>query len=336
MKFREYIGVRLILAAITGFIMLSAIFFVLHILPGDPVIAMIGDRATPKQIEEVRRAWGLDKPLYIQYFNYITNLVKGDFGVSYVTKGSVIKRLAKSWGPTLELTIGAILISLLFGIPMGITSAIKKFSIVDKLIRSTSFFLYAIPSFWAGLILQLVFAVYIGIFPVTGRASATLSLTRITGIYVLDSLLTLNFNALVDTLTHLVLPSIALSIAWAPLFSELTRSALISELNEEYITTARAKGLSERLVVTKHALRNALLPVVTIIGLSFSGLLGGTIIIETIFGIPGLGMLLITALLSRDYPIIQGVLTIYCIAVIIIGVIIDILYGLIDPRVRLT
>lgn len=334
MKFSTYVVVRIFMGVVMLFILLLTIFFVMRILPGDPVLAMVGEKAPQKEIERIRQILGLDKPIHIQFIIYVKEMLRGDFGESFLSTRKVSDELFDAFPTTIELTIGGLLIGIIFGIPIGIIGAIKKGSIYDHFNRLFTFWTYSMPVFWLGLLFQLFFGVYLGILPITGRSSANIMINRITGLYTLDSIITLNYQGFIMSIKYLALPSITLGIVILPIISRISRASMLEQMKEEYITTARAKGIPENVVVYRHALRNALIPIVTVISMAFAGLLGGSILVETIFSFPGLGRLLITALLRRDFPIVQAVVFFYASIVIIVNIITDILYGFLDPRVR--
>ena len=312
----------------------TIVFFVMHVIPGDPIRAVVGAKAPDWYVEELRYKLGLDKPIHIQYVDYLRNLLRGDLGDSIYSHRPVTYELRYAFPATLELTTAATILSVAVGIPLGVISARNREKPIDFGIRILSLIGFSIPIFWLGLIFQLVFGVYLGILPIEGRYSAILKPTRITGLATLDSILTGNFTALIDSLLHLVLPSVALATFVGTVVSRISRANMIETLNEDYITTARAKGLSESAIIYKHALRNAILPVITVIGMYYALLLGGAVITETIFSFPGMGKLLLDSVLRRDYPMIQGCIIGFALVVLIVTTVIDILYAFLDPRVR--
>jgi len=235
---------------------------------------------------------------------------------------------------TLENTIVGLSVAIILGIPSGIASALKRQKIIDHLLRVFSLGIYSVPTYVLGMFLQLLIAVYLGWLPVTGRSSYAVFHSHITGLYVLDDLLTLNFIGLLDSFGYLALPGLTLGLGLMPLISRIGRASIIETLNEDYVTTARAEGFPESQVIYKHALPNALLPIITVVGMSFAGLLGGSVLTETIFSLPGLGRLFMTSLYNRDFPLIQGVVVVYSLIVVTSNTLIDILYGILDPRIR--
>lgn len=334
MKISTYIAVKVLMAIPMVLILLSVVFFVMRILPGDPIGMMVGEKTTAEEIARIRHLLGLDRPLHEQFFSYIHKMLTGDFGKSLVTMRPIMDELMDAYPTTIELTILAALIGVVIGLPMGIVSALKKDSIVDQFCGVFTFGTYSMPVFWLALLFQIFFALQLRILPVSGRIPVTMNIQRVTGLYTLDSLLTLNFNGFVESIRYLLLPSITLALIILPRISRIARANLLDQMSEDYVTTARAKGVPERTIVYRHALRNAFLPIMTAISLSVSGLLGGTVLIETIFSLPGLGRLLVAGLLDRNFPLVQAVVFIYAIVVVVINTVTDILYSVLDPRVR--
>jgi len=325
---------RIVTAIIMIFLLFSMVFVILHILPGDPAVAMLPEQAPPEAIEKLREELGLNKPLYVQYFDYLHRILRGDLGVSWYTHRPVINEILYALPATVELSILGMTIGVALGIAFGIISSLKRGKLPDHIIRVFTLIYYSMPIFWLGPMFQLVFGLYIGVAPIQGRISTGLIPTRITGLLVLDSVLAGDIRALVSTLHHLLLPAVILGIYLGTTIGRITRGELINVLREDYIVTARAKGLTEKEIVYSHALRNALLPVLTVIGLQFATLLGGLIILETVFNFPGMGSLLIISLNSRDFPLLQGVLVFSSIWVGTITILVDIVYSLIDPRIK--
>ena len=334
MKLSTYTGVRVLMAIPTLFILLVVIFFLMRVLPGDPVAMMIGEKAPPQEIERVRHILGFDRPLHEQFFSYIRAMLTGDFGESLVTHRPVIGRLVDAYPVTLELAVLSIILGVALGIPMGIIGALKKGLIADHVLRVFTFGTYSMPSFWLGMIFQILFAWHLGILPVAGRLPATLNIPRLKGFVTIDSLLQLRFDWFAESLKYLLLPSLTLALSVLPRISRIVRSSVLDEMREEYITTARAKGIPERTIVYRHALRNALLPTLTVTGMTFAGLLGGVVLIEMVFSLPGLGRLLVDGLLNRDFPMVQAIVFVYAIVVVIVNTITDVIYAILDPRVR--
>jgi len=318
----------------TVVILLSTVFFMMHIIPGDPVRVMYGEELPEEYIQEVRHELGLDRPMYVQYIDYMKNFFRGDLGISFRYKIPVIKKIIDVYPVTLELTVFAMLLSVFMGVPLGILAALKRDSFFDHAVRALSLYLYSNPSFWTALLLQLIFGLWLGVLPISGRTPPSFAVTRVTGLLTLDSLLALDFNSFFKAISYLVLPSLSIALGSLPMLSRITRASLVDVLGEDYIKTARATGVPEIGIVYKHALRNALLPVITSIGFSFTWLLGGSTIIEQIFGLPGLGSLLITSLTGRDFNLIQGIIGVYAIVVVMLNTVVDVVYAMADPRVK--
>jgi peptide/nickel transport system permease protein len=312
------------------------VFTFLHLIPGDPAVVMAGERATPEQVAALREQLGLNQPLPLQYLIFLGNLLRFDFGTSIISGVPIAEEIRIRWPATFELSVGAMLVAVIVGIPAGVLAAVRKNSALDNLTMSGSLLGVSLPVYWLGLLLIYLFAVNLHWLPPSGRLSieAGFNFKPITGFYVLDALLQGNFKALQDVLAHLVLPALTLSTIPLAILARLTRSAMLEVLSQDYIRTARAKGLLERWVVFKHALKNALLPVVTIIGLQFGTLLGGAILTETIFSWPGIGSWIYEGILARDYPVVQGGVVFVAIAFVLINLLVDISYAFLDPRIQ--
>ncbi|MBD1807200.1 ABC transporter permease [Microcoleus sp. FACHB-SPT15] len=332
----RYIAKRLLnlLPVILGITLL--VFAFLHLIPGDPALTMLGDRATPQQVEALRERMGLNQPLPLQYFKFLWDLIRLDFGTSIITGVPIAEEIRIRWPATFELSVAAMLVASILGIPAGVLAAVRKNSFVDNLTMSGSLLGVSLPVYWLGLLLIYLFAVNLNWLPPSGRLSidAGFSFKPITGFYVLDALLRFDFKALQDVLKHLILPALTLGTIPLAILARITRSAMLEVLSQDYIRTARAKGLLERWVIFKHALKNALLPVVTIIGLQFGTLLGGAILTETIFSWPGIGSWIYEGILNRDYPVVQGGVVFVAVAFVLINLIVDLSYALLDPRIQ--
>jgi peptide/nickel transport system permease protein len=336
MRLLSYLVTRVLLTIPMLFVMLSLIFVVLRIMPGDPVSAMLGGHAPKSVIDEQKKKLGLDRPIGTQYLDYLGQLAHLDLGTSMVFDERVSAPIADKLPATIELTLAGLAVTLLVGVPLGAYAAQKRRSARDYGIRLYANVVYCIPVFWMGLLLQLLFGVFLGWFPISGRTSPRVDVSEFsrTGFYTLDSLLTGNLPAFGDVLWHLVLPAVTLGIVLSGIFVRLTRANMLDVLKSDYILAARARGLPERRVVYRHGLRNALIPVVTMLGLEFSLLLAGAILTESTFSWPGIGRLLLERIYLRDYPVIQGVIIIYTLLVSIVSLIVDLLYAAIDPRVK--
>lgn len=303
----QYILRRIAISILLIFGVMIIVFVMLRIaLPGDPAQLLAGDRATPELVEQIRKNLGLDRPVIEQFVIYVTNALRGDLGRSIKFREPVFDTIAKAFPFTVIITFLSVTTGSLIGIGVGVLTAVKRGTWIDKVAIVLVVFFYSIPTFWLGLMLILVFAVGLRLLPVQGA----------------------------DTWQHFVLPVITLSTGQSALIARLTRANMIETLSAAYVQTARAKGVSERRVVIGHALRNTLIPIVTIVGLSFAGLLGGAVITESIFGLPGVGRLAINAISDRDYPMIQGTVLLVAAAFVFINLIVDVLYVYVDPRIR--
>jgi peptide/nickel transport system permease protein len=312
------------------------VFAFLHLIPGDPAVVMAGERATPEQVAALREQLGLNQPLPLQYLIFLGNLLRLNFGTSIISGVSIAEEIKTRWPATFELSVAAMLVATIIGIPAGVLAAVRKNSAVDNLTMSGSLLGVSLPVYWLGLLLVYLFAVNLQWLPPSGRISidAGFNFKPITGFYVLDSLLQGDLRALQDVLAHLILPAITLGTIPLAILARITRSAMLEVLSQDYIRTARAKGLLERWVILKHALKNALLPVITIIGLQFGTLLGGAILTETIFSWPGIGSWIYEGILSRDYPVVQGGVVFVAVAFVLINLLVDLSYAFFDPRIQ--
>ena len=319
---------------------LCAITFILsRIVPSDPAASYLGPRPRPEQVEKVRVQLGLDKPLYIQFAYYMRNLLHGDLGESLRTHRPVLQGIWKHLPASLDLMITAILIALLVGVPLGVLSAKKENTTLDHLTRLFSVANVSVPSFWLAMIFQIVFFRWLGIFPIGGRIDTVVNLIspikQITGFYALDALITGNWVALKSVLSHLILPSITLAAYSTGLIARMTRSTMLEVLREDYITTARAYGVSEKEILFVQALRNALGPTLTTAGLCFAFMLTGTFFVELIFFWPGLGTYTVNAIFLNDYPVIMGITIIMAVFYVVVNLAVDILLAVANPRIRL-
>jgi peptide/nickel transport system permease protein len=312
----------------------AAAFLLIHLLPGDPALVYLGEHATPDAIKRVQHDFGLDKPLPLQYAIYLWDAVRGNFGDSLDSHRPVIVEFWPRFPATIELTLGAIIVALLVGIPIGLLSAARPNSILDRLGMGVALAGVSVPVFWLGLMLVYAFSVYFHILPTAGQLGVMYSLTPITRIDVLDGLLTGNFAAAGDALRHLVLPSITLSTYSMAIIARMTRASMLDALHQDYIRTAYAKGLAGKAVVIGHGLRNALLPVITVIGLQVGSLLTGAILTETIFSWPGIGRYMYDSILFRDYPVILAGILLFSLVFVLVNLLVDVLYAFLDPRIR--
>lgn len=311
------------------------VFFLSHVIPGDPARMMVGQRASQEALDNVRKQLGLDKPLIIQYFIYMKHLLSGDLGISIRTQQPVISDLTSFFPATLELVLYAFLIALLIGIPLGVITSIKQNTMVDHIGRIFSIGGVSIPAFWSGIILILIFYSKLNLLPSSGRLTLGMNLgTKITGLITIDSLLTGNLGIFKDSIKHLVLPASVLSYAQLATITRQVRSSMLEVLNEEYIKTARANGIKEWFLIIFYALRNALIPTITVVGLSLGGLLGGAVVTETVFNWPGMGKYVVDSIAFLDFPSIMGFTIIIVIGYVLINLIVDILYMILNPQIR--
>lgn len=332
----SYILKRLIWTVPTLIGVTIMVFSMVHLAPGDPAVAMLGEKANPQSVRELREQMGLDKPLYTQYFIYMNNVLHGDFGRSANSYEPVWSEFSDRFPATLELASMAMIIATILGVLAGIISAIKRYSIFDYTSMFGALAGVSMPVFWLGLLLIYFFSVKLGWLPVSGRLGYEFDIEHVTGLYLVDALIAHDYGAFWDALKHLILPAIALGTIPMAIIARMTRSSMIEVMKEEYIKTARAKGCSRFQVVAIHALRNALIPVVTIIGLMLGSLFAGSILTETTFSWPGIGKWLVNAVYQRDFPVIQSATLIIASMFILINLVVDLLYALINPKIRLS
>ena len=309
------------------------IFFMLSITPGDPAELLLGERATQEALESMREYLGLKKPLYVQYWMFLKRVATFDLGETIWSREKVSIEIMERFPATIELALAAMILSSFFGIILGIISSTKQYSWFDYTSMVGSLMGVSMPVFWLGLILMLVFSLNLGWFPMSGRLGPEIDLATVTHFYILDAILTGNWEALKDAIMHLALPAMALSTIPLAIVARMTRSSMLEVLRQDYIKTARAKGLSEVKIVMKHALRNGLIPIVTVVGLQFGILMGGAILTETVFAWPGVGKWLYEGVVKRDYMVIQGGTLLVATTFVIVNLIVDILYAIINPRI---
>lgn len=337
----RFITLRIVRLALVLVAITIVSFGFMKAIPGDPVAIRLGDHASPAQVAALRTTLGLDKPWYVQLGLYLEHAAHGDLGQSVVDNESVAGKLAQYFPATVELALAAMLVSIVFGVPLGIISAVKSRSPLDALTMSLALLGVSIPVFWLGWMLVYVLSVVpahygLNLFPISGRISLQYTVTPITHLIVLDSLLQGNWQAAGDALWHLVLPALTLGTIPLAIVAKITRSGMLDVLRSDYIRTARAKGLSERTVLLHHALRNALVPILTIIGLQTGLLLGGAVLTEHIFAWPGVGRLAFDAISNRDMPLVNGVILLFATVFVIVNTIVDLLYAAVNPRIRYT
>jgi len=327
--------IRRILSLIPVLIGVSIIVFLfIHMIPGDPVLAILGERASVENVERARHELGLDRPLWEQYFLYIGKIFHGDLGRSIRSNTPVAHEIVAKFPATVELSLFAMFIALIVGIPAGIISAAKRNSIFDNIAMIAALIGVSMPIFWLGLMLAFLFSIFLKWLPFSGRLDSTIIFSAKTNLLLLDSIIARNWVAFKNSLAHLILPSLALSTIPMAIIARMTRSCLLEELGQDYIRTARAKGLRENRVLLKHAMKNAFLPVITTIGLQAGTLLSGAILTETIFSWPGIGRWIYMAIQSRDYPIVQGAALLITLIYVLVNLLVDISYAFFDPRIR--
>jgi len=327
---------RRLAVLIPTFIGVSIIAFAfIRVLPGDPVAVMSGERVmSPERHAQLMHELGFDRPLWIQYADYLGGVVTGDFGSSIVTKRPVLDDFLALFPATLELSICAIILAVVIGVPLGVLAAVKRGSWLDQSVMGFALVGYSMPIFWWGLLLIIFFSGVLQWTPVSGRISLMYFFPPVTGFMLIDSLLSGQEGAFTSALSHLILPTIVLATIPLAVIARQTRSAMLEVLGEDYVRTARAKGLPPRRVIGLHALRNALIPVVTTIGLQVGVLMAGAILTETIFSWPGIGKWMVDSVFRRDYAVVQGGLLLIAGIIMVVNLIVDVLYGLINPRIR--
>ncbi|HVB63681.1 MAG TPA: ABC transporter permease [Nitrolancea sp.] len=306
---------RLLATIPTILLVTITVFMILRLTPGGPAVAMLGDQASPEAVAKLNHQLGLDKPLYIQYLRWLGSALHGDLGRSAFGNQPVTELIGQRIMPTLELSVLALIVSLLIGISAGVIAAVKRNTAVDAVASILAILGVSTPSFWLAILLVLVFSLKLSWLPALGYVSP--------------------FSNLGTNLKDMLLPSVTLGVILAAVITRFTRASMLDSLYQDYVRTARSKGLEERTVVLRHALANAMIPIVTVVGLELGGLLSGAVIIETIFSLPGNGQLLVTAIFNRDFPVVQGLVVVIATVFILVNVVVDVVYALIDPRIQL-
>jgi len=331
---RVYI-VRRVLLAIPMILLLLSIVFLIMRVAGDPVSAILGGHAPQEQIEQIREQLGLNRPLFIQFGDYLWQLLHGNLGQSLIWgQRPVLAEIWDRFPATLELSIYAFLISIAIGIFTGTIAATNRNKSVDHVFRLYGIITYSLFIPWIGIMLQLVFGVYLGLLPIGGRIGTLMEPKTVTGLYLLDSLLTFDLDSLVSALKHLILPTVTLGVYLSGIFTRLTRTNLMEVLEKDFIKAARARGLSEKVVIYKHGLKNAFIPILTMMGLQFALLLVGAVLTEITFSWPGMGTLLFERVSYRDFTTVQGIIVFFALIVVTVNLMVDIIYAYIDPRIR--
>ena len=311
------------------------VFLMLHATPGDPAELLLGERATENSLQQLREHLGLNEPLYVQYGMFMGRLLRGDLGETIWTRQKVWTEVKQRFPATIELSLVALFISCVAGMILGIISATKQYSVFDYVSMVGALAGVSMPIFWLGLVFMLIFSLNLGWLPLSGRLSIGVDLDIVTNFYILDAVISRNWPAFKDAVWHIIMPAVTLSTIPTAIVARMTRSAMLDVLRQDYIKTAKAKGLSQLKVIFKHALRNAMIPVVTTIGLQFGVLLGGAILTETIFAWPGVGKWMYDAVMQRDYMVIQGGTLLIAGLFVVINLFVDVLYAVINPRISI-
>ena len=312
------------------------VFFMMALTPGDPVEIMLGDQhATKEQADALRRDMGLDLPIHERFATFLSNAVSGNFGLSFFHRRPVADVIAERLPATIELSLVALVLALAIAIPLGVLAAVKKNTILDRIATVGSLFGVSLPGFWFGILLLLLFAVNLRLLPVSGRIDYDYQIAAVTHLLLIDTLLAGRIDAFGNALAHILLPAITLGLPMAAILMRVTRTSMLEVLSQDYITFAQAKGLSQRRVLLRHALKNALIPTVTVAAIETGSLLGGNMIVETVFGWPGLGRLVVESIFVRNYPLVQAAVLFYAVTYVMLNFVADILYTVLNPRVKL-
>jgi peptide/nickel transport system permease protein len=334
---RRYILTRIVMTLPMVLILGSLVFLIMRVIPGDPVSSQLGPKGTPEMIANIRQELGLNDPIYVQYGRYLVQLFTLHFGNSLIgAHRPIVDEMSERFPATLELIVPASILALGIGIYGGAWAASRRKGPVDYAWRIYAVVIYSLPIFWLGLMLQLIFGVKLAILPISGRIDPIIgtTLTHITNIYTIDAIITGNWLALRSVLEHLVLPTLTLGLILSGVFVRLTRVNVIETLSMDYISAARARGIRERILVYSHALKNALIPIITLIGLQVAILLAGAVLTETVFSWPGMGSYLVERISARDYTAVQSTIAVFALLVAMISLAVDVIYSLVDPRVR--
>jgi ABC-type dipeptide/oligopeptide/nickel transport system permease component len=310
------------------------VFFTMHVLPGDVATLLLGERATAVQLANLRHQLGLDQPIIVQYFDFVAQVLHGDFGTSLRSNHPALADVLQAFPVTLQLALAALLLATLLGVPVGVIAATRRGTLLDNLLMAGTLFGVSMPIFWLGLMLLLVFGAWLGWLPIGGLMPTGLDVPRVTGMTVVDSLISGRPELISASVTYLILPAVTLATVPLAMIARITRSEMLAMASLDHVRTARAKGMPERRVILRHILRNALIPVVTVIGLQLGLLLSGAVLTETIYSLPGLGRLMVDSILSRDYPDVQAAAMFAAFLFVIVNLMVDLTYGLLDPRIR--
>jgi peptide/nickel transport system permease protein len=333
---KRYVVKRLLLLVPVLLGVATLVFSILHLSPGNPARVIAGERASEAAVRAVERRLGLNDPIWVQYGRFLWDLLHLDLGESYVLRrGQPVTSVLRWKFPiTLELAVFGQIAGILFGIPVGIISAVKQDTITDHLSRLGALAGISVPIFWSGPLVILLFAVQLGVLPTSGRISAAYPVPQVTGLLTVDTLLLGKYGAFISAARHLLLPSLVIGVYSMALISRMMRSSMLEVIRQDYIRTARAKGQGAKITLMKHGFRNALIPVVTVIGIQFGSLLGGAVLTETVFAIPGIGRLLVDAIQDGDYPLVQGTVLLFAVVFTLVNLVVDLTYSYLDPRIE--
>lgn len=330
----RYVCKRLLLLLPILLGVMTLVFFAVHLIPGDPAQVMLGERATPEALAALRKDMGLDQPLAVQYGRFMAKAVVLDFGRSVISSNTVLYEIGQKFPATIELALGGMCLAVLIGIPLGIVSALRRGSWIDAVSMGVALGGVSMPIFWLGLMIMMLFSATLGWFPFSGRLDIATTLQPVTGFYIVDSILARDWYSLQDALSHLFLPSLTLATVPMAIIARMTRAAMLDVLGQDYVRTARAKGVSPVRVTLRHALGNASIPIVTVTGLQLGYLLSGAVLTERVFSWPGLGNLSVDAVFARDFPLLQGCVTLFALSFVVVNLLVDLSYFALDPRVR--
>ncbi len=310
------------------------VFFTMHVLPGDVATMLLGERATQAQLVDLRHQLGLDQPVVVQYFDFVRQMLHGDFGTSLRSSRPALSDVWVAFPVTLQLSLASLGIATAFGVPIGVIAATRPGGILDNVLMTATLFGVSMPIFWLGLMLLLVFGGWLGWLPIGGLMPTGVDVPRWTGMTVIDALISGRPDLVVESVTYLVLPAVTLATIPLAMIARITRSEMLAMASLDHVRTARAKGMPEGQVILRHILRNAMIPVITVIGLQLGLLLSGAVLTETIFALPGLGRLMVDSILSRDYPVVQAGALFVALVFVMVNLAVDLTYGLLDPRIR--
>jgi peptide/nickel transport system permease protein len=310
------------------------VFALMRVFSPDPAPIVLGQHATQEAVDVWREEKGLNEPVVVQYWRYITDALRGDLGVSYYSNTPVTKEIGARFPATIELAVAAIIFASIVGIVLGVIAAVKKNSVIDAASMLIALVGVSIPIFWLGILMIMLFSGYLHLLPTGGRINVLLEPTEVTGFYMIDSVLEGNWAAFKDALIHLILPALTLGMYSMAIITRMTRSTMLDSLGQDYVRTSRAKGISEFKVIGKHALRNSLIPVTTVIGLQFGALLGGALLTESVFAWPGIGKFTVDSIMKSDFPMVQGIVLLIAVVFVLVNLAADLMYAYLDPRIK--